>query len=532
MAFEQVEESPRSLSSTALRFILLATLLLLWGTSLAIYRLFFSPLSKFPGPKLAAVTGWVETYHDVFRGGQLIFKLGEWHEEYGPIVRINPWEVHIADPDFVQVLFASNSQFDKKIEWKYRTGIPHSSFDTIEHQHHRMRRSAVAPFFSKQKILGITDFISQKAQRLCDRLETEFAGSGRPAILNNCFTAMTFDVITHYAFARSFEYMEDPNFEAPFTNAAKELATTLHTMGHFPWLLSLLQGLPQKWSVAMNPAMGAIFGFHGEIEDQIRAIKSGSNDAHKDVEHKTVFSELLNSDLPTEEKAVERLKHEGKPTHLHTQNTTLTCPGGSIVAGGVETTSTALSKATFYVLENPAIATRLRAELDSVFPDPRITPSLATLEALPYLSAIVNETLRITIGISSRTARKSRKAPIIFKDIIIPAGADFSMTAYYTHTDPRIWDKPHEFVPERWLGKALAKNDEPLSKYLVAFSKGPRMCLGINLARAELYIGMAVVFRRLELELFETGRAAVEMKADYFIPFPDRATKGVRVLVK
>jgi hypothetical protein len=83
MAFEQVGESLRSLSSTALRLVLLATLLLLWGTSLAIYRLFFSPLSKFPGPKLAAVTGWVETYHDVFRGGQLIFKLGEWHEKYG-----------------------------------------------------------------------------------------------------------------------------------------------------------------------------------------------------------------------------------------------------------------------------------------------------------------------------------------------------------------------------------------------------------------------------------------------------------------
>jgi hypothetical protein len=51
-----------------------------------------------------------------------------------------------------------------------------------------------------------------------------------------------------------------------------------------------------------------------DIEEQIRAIKSGANEAHKDVAHKTVFSELLNSDLPAEEKAVERLKHEGKNT--------------------------------------------------------------------------------------------------------------------------------------------------------------------------------------------------------------------------
>jgi hypothetical protein len=102
-----------------------------------------------------------------------------------------------------------------------------------------------------------------KVQRLCDRLEKEYRGTGKPVILNNCFTAMTFDTITHYAFDRSYEYMEDPNFEGPFTNAAKELATTLHTMGHFPWLLALLQSLPKSWSVALNPTMGAIFDFHG-----------------------------------------------------------------------------------------------------------------------------------------------------------------------------------------------------------------------------------------------------------------------------
>jgi hypothetical protein len=42
--------------------------------------------------------------------------------------------VHIADPDFVDVIYASNSRFDKKLEWKYRFGIPHSTFDTIEHE--------------------------------------------------------------------------------------------------------------------------------------------------------------------------------------------------------------------------------------------------------------------------------------------------------------------------------------------------------------------------------------------------------------
>jgi hypothetical protein len=131
-----------------LRVLVAVALLALWILSLCVYRQFFSPLAKFPGPKLTAVTGWIETYHDAFRGGQFIFKLGEWHAKYGqwqkdtasyrlttkgPIVRINPWEIHVVDPEFADVLFASNSKFDKKLEWKHRTGIPHSSFDTIEH---------------------------------------------------------------------------------------------------------------------------------------------------------------------------------------------------------------------------------------------------------------------------------------------------------------------------------------------------------------------------------------------------------------
>ncbi|KAK6082381.1 cytochrome P450 [Seiridium cupressi] len=495
-------------------------IILLWMIGLCVYRLYFSPLAKFPGDKLAAVTGWVETYHDVFRGGQLIFKLEEWHAKYGPIVRINPWEVHIADPDFAEVLYAANSQFDKKIEWKRRFGIPHSTFDTIEHNHHRVRRAALAPFFSKQKIAGITDFISAKAQRLCHRLEGEFKSKRKPVILNNCFTAFTFDVVTYYAFARPFEYMEHPTFNGPFTNAAKVLATTLHTMGHFPWLLAFFQSLPKSLSKTMDPNMGAVFAFHGEIENQIRAIKLGDNDAHKDVAHRTIFNELLGSSLPADEKTVERLKHEG----------------GSIVAGGVETTATALTKACFFILSDANIKTRLLAELRSVFPDPLQTPTLATLESLPYLSAIVNETLRMTIGISSRTIRKSRQAPVAYKDhSVIPAGAYFSMTTYYTHIDPAIWEAPQDFKPERWLGdeignKPIARNGEPLSKYLVPFGRGPRMCVGMNLAKAELFIGLAVVFRRCDLELFETSREAVTMKADYFIPLPDVKVKGVRVL--
>lgn len=57
----------------------------LWCFFLCIYRLYFHPLAHFPGDRLAAITGWVETYHDVFRGGQFIFTIEKWHAKYGKV---------------------------------------------------------------------------------------------------------------------------------------------------------------------------------------------------------------------------------------------------------------------------------------------------------------------------------------------------------------------------------------------------------------------------------------------------------------
>lgn len=61
-----------------------AIYLIILGT----YRLYFSPLAKFPGPKLAALTHWVETYYELFKGdgGQFVFEYTKWREQYGRLL--------------------------------------------------------------------------------------------------------------------------------------------------------------------------------------------------------------------------------------------------------------------------------------------------------------------------------------------------------------------------------------------------------------------------------------------------------------
>lgn len=132
-----------------------------------------------------------------------------------------------------------------------------------------------------------------------------------------------------------------------------------------------------------------------------------------------------------------------------------------------------------------------------------------------------------------------QRLPRIFESAIeygsytIPPGVPVSLSAYIQHHDERIFPSSQIFDPERWLGNSQAsRTDKPLLKYLVSFSKGSRNCLGMNLAYAQLYIGLATVFRRVNMELFETQRDAVDMAADYFVLVPKAGTQGVRVLIK
>lgn len=58
--------------------------------TLALYRLFFHPLARFPGPRLAAITRWYEMYYDVVHNGQYTFKIKEMHRQYGISISLPP----------------------------------------------------------------------------------------------------------------------------------------------------------------------------------------------------------------------------------------------------------------------------------------------------------------------------------------------------------------------------------------------------------------------------------------------------------
>ena len=63
-----------------------AIVLFLYNLGLTIYRLFFHPLAKFPGPRLAAATEYYEIYFDLIKDGQFIWEMERMHNQYGTVL--------------------------------------------------------------------------------------------------------------------------------------------------------------------------------------------------------------------------------------------------------------------------------------------------------------------------------------------------------------------------------------------------------------------------------------------------------------
>ena len=154
-----------------------------------------------------------------------------------------------------------------------------------------------------------------------------------------------------------------------------------------------------------------------------------------------------------------------------------------VVAAGMVTTAYTLAIATYNLLANPQKLNRLRDELCFAMPDPKDPQSLVQLEGLPYLTAVIHESLRLSYGVAHRLARVSPDTALKYGDWVIPPGVPVSMTSVMMHNNTVIFPEPEKFRPERWLPKET--DGQRLLKYLVPFAKGSRSCLGMNLAYAE-----------------------------------------------
>lgn len=161
----------------------------------------------------------------------------------------------------------------------------------------------------------------------------------------------------------------------------------------------------------------------------------------------------------------------------------------TILLAGHETSAVAISWGVYFLLREPAVLARLRAEIDGLGPD----PAADALARLPYLGAVASESLRIEPIVSDVLRRC--KAPLKVGEWTVPEGQIVAVMICAILGDPRVFEEPERFRPERFLGQSYHAGE------FLPFGGGQRRCLGAAFAEAELAIALGTIASEWDLRL-------------------------------
>lgn len=192
-------------------------------------------------------------------------------------------------------------------------------------------------------------------------------------------------------------------------------------------------------------------------------VGTGDNDS-SNAERETLFSSLL---TPGEDKP----KGYVVPETMQIKD-----EAHSVLFAATDTTGNALTVATFWILYERHVYAKLSSELVERFPNyNKDTDKLSyvELEALPYLTAVVKEVLRLSFGVPFRVPRVVPPGGAELEGHFVPEDTVIGVSQWMLHRDPEIFPEAMNFDPERWLRGS--EETRRLERYLVPFSRGECM---------------------------------------------------------
>jgi cytochrome P450 len=228
--------------------------------------------------------------------------------------------------------------------------------------------------FSRSRVSSLEPLIREKAQKLCDYVQ-RCINSGSPCDLHHGFRAVATDVVTAYTFDACFNLLDEDDLGAEFHGQ-------IRAVGAGVWLLQVMTSLVEisdmipAWLVGiLSPPVKATLDLQDSFARDIEALKKRRIDKEHS-ERPTVFTSLLSTSC----------KAEG---FVPPSTTQLTHEAFSLIFAGSDTSGNAMTIASFHVMSNPRIYSRLTKELSNHFPDSSQPLSYAQLEHLPYLVCVI-----------------------------------------------------------------------------------------------------------------------------------------------
>jgi hypothetical protein len=485
--------------------------------TIAVYRLWFHPYAKYPGPKLLGLTKYAEFYYDLFDKDGFTPYIERLHEQYGPIVRCGPDEVSINDKDF-QLEHFSNDQNQVKGPWFYNFGFLNALALVTDKAKHWERKKYVLHLLSTSGFYfkGFYPMFESRISAFNQLLEHSLQADSSLNI-SLAYRKMANAVMREILLGDTAWASADLDDDAPYI--LQPLFQSMSVLRHFKFLQPAFDLLP-TWAEAYFPmALYTRAAEHhiGALATQYTHMTPDQRAALASPQQPLLYALLEHSPLyatgrfrPAIEEFLELLW------------------GGREAIGGLLTTIT------YHLLDNPAAMATLHAELSHAQRTLLVDlerASFAQLQRLPYLNAVCKEGLRLTEGNYLRMPRVS-SVPVRYGAEVLPEGLAVSWSTAWNHHNEAIYDRAREFVPERWLGpdkEAVAR----LEHYFRPWGHGQRACAGRAVAYEIIWRTVARVFARYRLAWSEDGLGSEGVREGGALKvFPKPGTPGVVIAVE
>jgi len=404
--------------------------------------------------------------------GNIVFDWTALHEKYGTVVRVGPGELSYISAQAWSDIYGARQGKGQMPKYKVVNieGFGADNMINSTPENHSRHRKLLSHAFSDKAMRAQEPLITEYIDLLMLRLKECV---NQTLDLTKWFNLTTFDITGDLTFGEPFNGLKEAEYNPWITLIFSNLKMMVfgNVAAEIPGMTKLLYRFAPKKLIQ-------------ESEEHISLTKRNTVRRMKmDTKRKDFMSYILRNNDDESGLSINEIQADAYV----------------LLIGGSETSATTLSGASYYLCQDPYIMGRLVAEVRSSFTS-ESDINFSTLSKLPYLLAVLQESLRIYPPVPGNLPREVPPEGAIIDGRFVPGGNGVSVcqwAAYHSQTNFKNADR---FVPERWLGEDPQYADDNHDVFQ-PFGFGPRNCIGRNLAYMEMRLILARLLWNFDIEL-------------------------------
>lgn len=264
--------------------------------------------------------------------------------------------------------------------------------------------------FSQAAIYGAENLVTEQTKALCAAFKRQSQAS-ESADLYYAFRCLSMDIICTFCFGKPIHAVDAPDFAAPIVVAMDASLPVFIRFKYSEVYKNMIMHCPPRLSRILSPATAGLVDLQQLLRQQINDLTDDPEKLKQLPHNLTIYHRLMDPEAF-------RDKTVPSPGSLYEE-------GQALMFGGADTVGNTLMVGTHHLLQRPAVLQTLKTELLTAWPTLTKEPKLRDLEGLPYLDAVIKESLRMSSGVVSGLLRVVPLSGATINGITVPANVSW-----------------------------------------------------------------------------------------------------------